>query len=185
MNRLPQKGTACSCRRCHTLIIPECQYASGMLCPEAEFPLHYSTSIGTLFSSCLDFSPVLRFAVSRSFLLLLACIISRLRTDSPLPTLRPATIPTPFLSTGALFNCLLLSLEGFGRERIHEGTGQPDAWTMFAILSRGKGAIKIRIDQLGVGESTHALRYGASASVKYVMASPSRPARPVRPEIAL
>lgn len=108
-------------------------------CQGAECPLHYSTSDEILFPPRVDLSPVLRFAPSCSFLLLLAWTISRLRTASPLPTLRPATIPTPFLSTGAFFNCLLLSLEGFGRDRIHEGTGHPDAWTMFAMLPGGKG----------------------------------------------
>lgn len=58
-------------------------------------------------------------------------------------------------------------LDGLGSFVIHSGTGEPDCNSTFAML---------RPRQLRSANrqcnATHDLRYGASASVKYVMAVP-------------
>ena len=72
------------------------------------------------------------------------------------------------------------SLDGFGRLVIHSGTADPDCSSTFAILSKPPrvSAPARQNKRLAV---THGFRNGASSSVKYVTALPSRPARPVRP----
>jgi hypothetical protein len=72
-----------------------------------------------------------------------------------------------------------LSLDGFGRLVIHSGTADPDCSSTFAILSKPPESAH---QHVRTGASvTHGFRNGASSSVKYVTALPSRPARPVRP----
>ena len=73
--------------------------------------------------------------------------------------------------------CLRFSFDGLGSSITHFGTGDPDCSNTFAILGE-----RSESEWPNFPDHTHGFRNGASSFVKYVIAFPSLPARPVRPE---
>lgn len=77
--------------------------------------------------------------------------------------------------------------EGFGSFKIHSGTDEPDCSKTFAILSSSlvsawrHGSVYVTRRRRDDTRNTYVFRNGASSFVKYVIAFPSLPARPVRP----
>ena len=95
------------------------------------------------------------------------------------PTFSPLS-PTLALARCALPISFFFFFPGLGSLTIQSGTDCPDCMMTFAILCKSVSSVTLPPEEQN---TTHDFKKGASSSVKYVMAIPSRPALPVRPRI--